>query len=80
MTPELLRWFKLGSDSVRPLDINRAGLDQLRAHPYLNFYQAMVIVEHRLKRGKITSLSQLSLYEEFTEKDLERIAAYLRFD
>ena len=80
MTPELLRWFRLGSDSVRPLDINRAGLDQLRAHPYLNFYQAKVIVEHRRKRGKITSLSQLSLYEEFTEKDLERIAAYLRFD
>jgi hypothetical protein len=27
------------------LDINRAGLDQLRAHPYLNFYQVKVIVE-----------------------------------
>ena len=80
ITPELLRWFKLGSDSVRPLDINRAGLEQLRAHPYLNFYQAKVIVEHRRKRGKITSLSQLSLYEEFTEKDLRRIAAYVRFD
>lgn len=80
ITPELLRWFKLENDSVRPLDINRAGLDQLRAHPYLNFYQAKVIVEHRRKRGKITSLSQLSLYEEFTEKDLHRIAAYLRFD
>lgn len=80
ITPELLRWFKLENDSVRRLDINRAGLDQLRAHPYLNFYQAKVIVEHRRKRGKITSLSQLSLYEEFTEKDLQRIAAYLRFD
>ena len=80
ITPELLRWFKLENDSVRRLDINRAGLDQLRAHPYLNFYQAKVIVEHRRKRGNITSLSQLSLYEEFTEKDLQRIAAYLRFD
>lgn len=80
ITPELLRWFKLENDSVRRLDINRAGLDQLRAHPYLNFYQAKVIVEHRRIRGNITSLSQLSLYEEFTEKDLQRIAAYLRFD
>jgi competence ComEA-like helix-hairpin-helix protein len=80
ITPELLRWFKLENDSVRRLDINRAGLDQLRAHPYLNFYQVKVIVEHRRKRGNITSLSQLSLYEEFTEKDLQRIAAYLCFD
>ena len=80
ITPELLRWFKLENASVRPLDLNRATLDQLRAHPYLNFYQAKIIVEHRRKRGKITSLSQLSLYEEFTEKDLLRIAAYARFD
>ena len=80
VTPELIKWFKLECDSVRRLDINRASLDQLRSHPYINFYQAKVIVEYRRKKGKITSLSQLSLYEEFAGKDLERIAAYIRFD
>lgn len=80
VTPELLRWFKLESVSIRKLAINRAGLDELRAHPYLNFYQAKVIVEHRRKRGEIKSLSQLSLYEEFTEKDLKRLSAYFSFD
>ena len=29
---------------------------------------------------KLKSLSQLSLYEEFTEKDLERLSHYLAFD
>jgi hypothetical protein len=46
----------------------------------LNFYQAKIIVEHRKKRGEIKSLSQLSLYEEFTEKDLKRLSAYFSFD
>ena len=78
--PELLEWFTLGGDSIRKLPINRATLDKLRAHPYLNFYQAKVIFEHRRKRGEIKSLSQLSLYEEFTEKDLERLFAYISFD
>ncbi len=80
VSADLLKWFKLESDSVRKLSINRAGLDLLRAHPYINFYQAKVIVEYRRKRGEIKSLSQLSLYEEFTEKDLKRLSAYISFD
>ena len=80
MTPALMRWFKLEDSEVRPLKVNEAGLETLRSHPYLNFYQAKVIVEHRRKKGKLKSLSQLSLYEEFTEKDLERLSAYIKFD
>ena len=76
----LMEWFKLEKPSVRQLNINEAGLDKLRAHPYLNFYQAKAIIEHRKKRGPIKNLSQLSLYEEFTEKDLKRLSAYIRFD
>ena len=79
-TPELLEWFVLGDTPVNQLRVNRESLDKLRAHPYLNFYQAKIIVEHRKKRGEIKSLSQLSLYEEFTEKDLMRLSAYFNFD
>lgn len=80
VSPELLKWFKLETPSVRKLDINRMSLDRLRSHPYVNFYQARVIVEHRRKKGPIKSLSQLALYEEFTEKDLKRLSAYISFD
>ena len=80
MIPTLMKWFKLEEPVVRPLKVNEAGLETLRSHPYLNFYQAKVIIEHRRKKGKLKSLSQLSLYEEFTEKDLERLSAYLKFD
>lgn len=80
MTPSLMKWFKLDGASIRPLNINEAGLDKLRAHPYLNYYQAKIILEHRKKKGQIKSLSQLALYEEFTEKDLERLSAYISFD
>ena len=80
VTPALLKWFKLDTPSVRKLDINKMTLDRLCSHPYLNFYQARVIVEHRRKKGSIKSLSQLALYEEFTEKDLKRLSAYISFD
>ena len=80
VTADLLKWFKLEGDSVRKLPINRVGLDKLRAHPYINFYQAKIIVEYRRKKGEIKSLSQLALYEEFTEKDFKRLSAYISFD
>ena len=80
VTPEMLEWFALGDESVHKLEINKASLEQLRSHPYLNFYQAKAIVEHRRKRGDIKSLSQISLYEEFTEKDLQRLSAYVSFN
>lgn len=80
ITPSLMKWFKLEEPLLRPLKINEVGLETLRSHPYLNFYQAKIIVEHRRKKGPIKNLSQLSLYEEFTEKDLERLSAYFKFD
>ena len=77
---DMLRWFKLGNAPIHRINANKAGLDKLRSHPYMNFYQAKVIIEYRRKKGKLKSLSQLSLYEEFTEKDLERLSHYLAFD
>ncbi|MGL4851347.1 MAG: ComEA family DNA-binding protein [Phocaeicola sp.] len=80
IAPDLWVWFEVSELPAPYLDGNKASLDRLRNHPYLNFYQAKVILEHRRKRGKIKSLSQLSLYEEFTEKDLQRLSYYLKFD
>ena len=80
ITPAMMEWFKLESMQIQKMPINKVGLDRLRSHPYINFYQAKVIVEYRKKRGLIKSLSQLSLYEEFTEKDLERLSHYFTFD
>lgn len=80
VTPDILKWCKVENASIHRINANKVGLDKLRSHPYINFYQAKVIVEYRRKRGKLKSLSQLALYEEFTEKDLERLSHYLIFD
>ena len=80
ITPEMMKWFKLEGGQIQKMAVNRLSLDKLRAHPYLNFYQAKVIIEYRKKWGEIKSLSQLSLFEEFTEKDLNRLSHYFTFD
>ncbi len=80
VTSDIQRWFKVENCPIHRINANKASLDRLRAHPYINYYQARVIVEFRKKKDKLKSLSQLSLYEEFAEKDLERLSHYLTFD
>lgn len=76
----LNKWFAVKGGPFRMIRVNKDGLDRLRSHPYMDFYKARAIVEYRRKRGKIKSLSRLSLFEEFTEKDLSRLSPYLSFE
>lgn len=81
VTSELLPWFVVGTVELRKIRINHDGLERMRMHPYINFYQAKAILQYRRKEGKIKSLSPFTFYtEEFTEKDLQRIAPYVSFD
>jgi DNA uptake protein and related DNA-binding proteins len=65
--------------AIHRIPVNKSGIERLMSHPYLNFYQAKAIVELRKKKGKLTSLDQFSLYEEFSKQDFERLAHYLDF-
>jgi DNA uptake protein ComE-like DNA-binding protein len=64
---------------IQPIPVNSASLDRLKAHPYLNFYQAKAMIEIRKKKGKIATCNELILLEEFNEQDWERILPYLEF-
>lgn len=76
---ELNKWFGITAASIRRINLNKASIERLNAHPYINFYQAKVIVEFRKKKGALKALSQLSLYEEFTKEDLDRLSHYIEF-
>lgn len=77
---EATDWFILTKTPIRRMNVNHLPVERLRRHPYLNFYQSKVIVEHRRKFGPLSSLHDLSLYEEFTENDLLRLEPYVAFD
>lgn len=59
VTSDIQRWFKVENCPIHRINANKASLDRLRAHPYINYYQARVIVEFRRKKDKLKSLSQL---------------------
>ena len=77
---KLCTWFSVEEGGTLRMNLNKTEIERLKAHPYINFYQAKAIVEYRRKKGKIQNLDQLKLYEEFSEKDLERISPYVCFE
>lgn len=76
---KLRPWLTISEKELPYLNLNEVSLARLMRHPYLNFYQAKVIVEHRKRKGKLQSLNQLTLYEEFTSSDFERLKPYICF-
>jgi DNA uptake protein ComE-like DNA-binding protein len=67
------------SGAPQQLRVNELTLSQLRRHPYLNYYQARAIIDHRRLRGPLKSLDDLRLLPEFTAHDLERLKPYVAF-
>ena len=77
---QLQAWFTVTPSEIRRINLNRVGIERLRHHPYINFYQAKALVEYRKKKGALHSLKPFTLYEEFTESDLERLSPYVCFE
>lgn len=77
---QLEPWFHIDSTKIRRINLNRSGVERLRHHPYINFYQAKAFIEHRKREGELHSLKPFVLHEEFSEADLERISHYVCFE
>ena len=75
----LQEWFHIDDRLIQRIDLNSCSVRRLSSHPYISFYQAKVIVEHRNRYGDIKSLKELSLYEEFSPQELERLSHYVCF-
>lgn len=63
----------------RKLNVNTLSLNELRKHPYLNFYQAKAITDYRRLHGPLHSLSDLRLSKDFPPEAIKRLEPYVDF-
>jgi DNA uptake protein ComE-like DNA-binding protein len=55
------------------------GINELKRHPYVNFYQARAIVDYSRLYGNLENLQQLRLDRDFTPEAIERLEPYVDF-
>lgn len=76
---ELLSYFVIQNPNPHKIHINELTLNQLKRHPYINFYQARAITDYRRMNGKLESLNQLKLLKDFPEEAIKRLEPYVEY-
>ena len=61
------------------LNVNQLSLNELRRHPYINFYQARAITDYRRLHGPLHSLDDLRLSKDFPREVIERLTPYVEY-
>lgn len=74
------QYFTINNALVKRINVNIASVDRLKAHPYLNFYQAKALYEYRRKKGKLKNIDELKQLEEFDHQTINKIKPYLQFE
>lgn len=80
MPDSVLKYMTVSSQPVRKINVNKLSVQQMMKHPYLNFYQAKAINEHRRNKGALHSIEELSRLEAFKPTDIDRLRPYITFD
>lgn len=73
------KYFVVQDAHPQQLNVNQLTLQQLRRHPYINFYRAKAIMDYRRLHGNLKSLQDLRLSKDFPPEVLERLTPYVTF-
>jgi len=73
------QYFVIADAHPKRMNINRLTLQQLRRHPYVNFYMAKAITDYRRLHGDIKSLNELRLSKDFTDEAIHRLEPYIEY-
>lgn len=76
---EALTYFIVGDPHLRKINVNRLTLNQLKRHPYINFYMARDIIDYRRLKGPLHSLNDLHLLRDFPPDVIRRLEPYVMF-
>lgn len=63
----------------KKLNINQLSLNELKRHPYINYYQARAIEDYRRLHGPLKSLNDLRLSKDFPPEAIERLMPYVAY-
>ena len=76
---EAKKYFVVQGAHPQLLNVNQLNLQQLRRHPYINYYQAKAIMDYRRLHGNLNSLQDLRLSKDFPPEVIERLTPYVTF-
>lgn len=76
---EAKKYLVINNPAPKKLNVNQLSLNELKRHPYINFYRAKAITDYRRLHGAIKSLNDLRLNKDFTPDIIKRLTPYVAY-
>lgn len=79
-TFEKIRPQLINSPILQKILINKATVEQMQAHPYINWKKAKVIINYRREHGPFNSVEDMEKMKAISAEWLQQISPYLSFE
>lgn len=76
---EIQGQLKLDGSALQRININEAGFEDLKNHPYLTYKQANAILQYRRQHGNYASFAELKKVLLLPAETVDKLAPYLSF-
>ena len=71
---------EIGTNGIRKMNLNTIKTDELKKHPYFDYYTAKAIIDKRIIIGKYTSMHQIKEIPLIHDELYNRVKNYIKFD
>ena len=73
------KYLMIQNPQTRKINVNKLSLNELKRHPYINYYQAKAITDYRRLYGPLKSLDDLNLSKDFPQEAIKRLSPYVAY-
>ena len=74
---KILPQIYIDTSKIKKININECSIDDLKMHPYLDYYQANSIFKMRIQKGQFVDVVEILESKLIDEEELERLFPYL---
>jgi len=74
---KLLPQLSIDTNKIKKINVNTCSLEDLRSHPYLDYYQANSIIKMRIQKDGYNELQEILESKLINEEEFERLLPYL---
>ena len=69
----------IDTNKIKKINVNTCSIEDLRSHPYLDYYQANSIIKMRMQKDGYNELQEILESKLINEEEFQRLLPYLSF-
>lgn len=72
-------YLQCDTGAVKKIDINTAGINELKAHPYIKYQVGNAVIQYRLHHGRFQNMDDLKQVHVISDDLLQKLGPYINY-